>query len=88
MKLKYTFEMMEVDEQTMAVPVGDGAEEFHGILKLNDSAAAILELLKEDTTLEAVTEKLLEQFDSSKEEMEEYVTDYVNQLKEAGLLVE
>ena len=88
MKLKYTFEMMEVDEQAMAVPVGDGAEEFHGILKLNDSAAAILELLKEDTTLEAVTEKLLEQFDSSKEEMEEYVTDYVNQLKEAGLLVE
>lgn len=88
MKLKYTFEMMEVDEQTMAVPVGDGAEEFHGILKLNDSAAAILELLKEDTTLEAVTEKLLEQFDSSKEEMEEYVTDYVNQLKEAGLIIE
>lgn len=88
MKLKYTFEMMEVDEQTMAVPVGDGAEKFHGILKLNDSAAAILELLKEDTTLEAVTEKLLEQFDSSKEEMEEYVTDYVNQLKEAGLIIE
>ena len=88
MKLKYTFEMMEVDEQTMAVPVGDGAEKFHGILKLNDSAAAILELLKEDTTLEAVTEKLLEQFDSSKEGMEEYVTDYVNQLKEAGLIIE
>lgn len=86
MKLKYTFEMMELDDQQMAVPVGEGADEFHGILKLNGSAAEILKLLKEDTTEEAVTAALLEKYDAQEEELRKYVHDYINELKEAGFV--
>ena len=86
MKLKHTFEIMEIDDQMMAVPVGDGAEEFHGILRMNQSAAAILELLKEDTTEEEIVAKLLEEYDSTEEELQGFVHGYLEQLKEAGLV--
>lgn len=86
MKLKHTFEMMEIDEQKMAVPVGDGADAFHGILKLNQSAAAILELLKEETTEEEMVQKLKEDYDSSEEEIRTYVREYVEELKKAGFI--
>ena len=86
MKLKYTFEMMEIDDQQMAVPVGDGAQEMHGILKLNKSAAAILELLKEDTTEEQIVQGMLERFDGPEDEIKACVHDYIAELEEAGLL--
>ena len=63
MKAKYTFEIMEIDDQMMAVPVGEEADELHGILKLNESAAAILELLKEETSEEEIVQKLLEKYE-------------------------
>ena len=86
LKLKYTFEILEIDEQQMAVPVGEGADELHGILKLNKSAAAILELLKEETTEEEIVEKLLEKYDEPKEELQKYVHEYMKELEEAELL--
>ncbi len=86
MKAKYTFEIMEIDDQMMAVPVGEEADELHGILKLNESAAAILELLKEETSEEEIVQKLLEKYESSEEELKNYVHDYLAELEEAGIL--
>ena len=86
MKLKYTFELMEVEDQQMAVPVGENADELHGILKLNKSAAAIIELLKEETTEEEIVEKLLEKYDAPKEEIQKSVHEYIQELEKAELL--
>ena len=86
MKAKYTFEIMEIDDQMMAVPVGEEADELHGILKLNQSAAAILELLKEEISEEEIVQKLLEKYESSEEDMKSYVHDYLAELEEAGIL--
>lgn len=86
MKLKYEFTMMEMDGETVAVPVGDHADELHGILRLNESAARILELLREETTEEAVIAKLKEEFEPS-EELAGLVHDYIERLRAAGLLV-
>ncbi len=85
MKLKYTFEIMEIDDQLMAVPVGDGADEFRGILKLNASAVAIFGLLKEEISEEEIVEALKNEYEDSKE-LKTYVHDYLEQLKEAGFI--
>ena len=45
---------MEMDGEYMAVPVGENAEQFNGMLRMNDVSAEILDLLKEDTTPETV----------------------------------
>lgn len=86
MKTKYTFEIMEIDDQQMAVPVGENADQLHGILKLNQTAAAILELLKEERTEEEIVQKLLESYEASEEELRGYVHDYLGELEKAGII--
>ena len=50
MKAKYTFEIMELDDGMVAVPVGNDSEQFHGVLKVNETAVFILKLLEHETT--------------------------------------
>ena len=38
MKLRYEFTMMDMGGEIAAVPTGDNAAEFHGVLKLTDVA--------------------------------------------------
>jgi len=87
LKLKFDIEIMEMDDQSIAVPVGDGAEAFHGVLKVNESAAFILNQLKEETTEEAIVEAILKEYAGEKETVAEYVKNYIGSLREANLLV-
>jgi len=87
LKLKFDIEIMEMDDQSIAVPVGDGAEAFHGVLKVNESAAYILNLLKEDTTEEAITDEILKNFSGERETVAAYVKNYIAALRDADLLV-
>ena len=87
MKLKYEFEVMEIGDSPVAVPVG--VDSFHGVIHLNESARAIFELLGEETTPEAIVETLSKKYtESTKEEIAGFVTRYIEKLREAGLLAE
>ena len=86
MKLKYQFEFMEMDDKIVAVPIGEGADDFHGVIKLNDSAAAIFELLTQDTTAEAVVDALAQKYDTPRAELTAFVTKYITELQAEGLL--
>jgi len=87
LKLKFDIEIMEMDDKSVAVPVGDGAENFHGILKVNESAAFILNLLKEDTTEEAIVDAILNNYAGERETVASYVKNYIAKLRDADLLV-
>ena len=86
MKLKYTFTVMELDDQIMAIPIGEGADELHGVVKLNDTAAAIFNKLSEETSEDEIVKSLLEEYDISEDELKNFVHEYVSELSEAGLL--
>ena len=88
MKLRYEFVVMDMGDEIAAVPVGDGAVKFHGALKLNESSAFILELLREDTTPEAVHKKLKEKYpESTDQEIGEMLVTFLNRLIREGLLI-
>ena len=88
MKLKYEFTMMDMGGEIAAVPTGDNAREFHGILKINDVAQDSLEPLSEDTTPEKVHKYLKEKYaDSTDEEIAEILVDFLNRLLREGLLI-
>ena len=42
MKSKYKYEVISLDDGLVAVPIGDGTQQFHGVLKVNETAMAIL----------------------------------------------
>ena len=86
MKLKYHFEKMEMDREILMVPVGDGADQFHGILKVNETAADILQALEKDTTEEQIVDALYEKYEISREDLAAVVQKQVKELAEAGLI--
>lgn len=86
MKLKYEFETVELDGEIMAVPVGDNAPELHGLLRLNETAADIIELLRNETDVEAVTDGLLQKYEGEREAIAAYVRQFVAQLTELGVV--
>ena len=88
MKLRYEFSVMEMDGEYMAVPVGENAGSFNGMLRMNEVSAEILDLLKEDTTPDAVHRILRERYpDSDDREIGEALTAFLNQLIREGLLI-
>lgn len=86
MKAKYKFEIMELDDSLVAVPVGDGAELFHGVLKVNETAVAILKLLTEDITEEAIVESLLKEYIGDRKQVADYVHDFVGEMISEGIV--
>ena len=88
MKLRYEFSVMEMDGEYMAVPVGENAGSFNGMLRMNEVSAEILDLLKEDTTPDAVHRILRERYpDSDDREIGEALAAFLNQLIREGLLI-
>ena len=65
MKLKYEFVITQIDEQSVAIPVGEASEEFNGIIRLNDTAKEIIEMLCEDTSLEEIVNSLYEKYNQT-----------------------
>ena len=88
MKLKYEFETTALGERIIAVPVGENAQDFSGVLDLNESALAVFELLKEDTTLERIVAALAEQYEASPEELTAYAEAFLKKLRDEDLLAE
>ena len=86
MKAKYVFEIMDLDDGLVAVPVGDGAEQFHGVLKVNETAVAILKLLAEDTTEEDIVDALLKEYAGEREQISGYVHEYIEKLMSEGIV--
>ena len=88
MKLKYTFEDVDMGDEIIAVPVGDAAQAIHGVLKMNKSGKEIISLLKDDTTEEKILEHLAAKYENSKEEMSANIKETIKTLREAGLIAD
>ena len=88
MKLKFTFEMVDMGEEIICVPVGEGAAQVHGVLKLNKEGQEILELLKEETNEETIVAALAAKYENERNILTGYVRSIVENLRNAGLIAE
>ena len=87
MQLRYQYETMEIMDMVVAVPVGDGTENVKSILRLNRTAAAIFDLLKEETNDEQIVESLMTRYDVSKETLEHDVHMYIEEFRKRNLII-
>ena len=86
MKLKYDFEMLELGQEIIAVPVGKGAQEYRGVIKLNDSASKIFSMLKGDVSEDEILSTLQKEYDTPRELLAKYVKDLITQLDDNEML--
>lgn len=88
MNLKFKFIIKKMGEQLIAVPAGDTVVDFNSLLRLNETAAFIIEKLNIEISTEELILAVSEKFDCDKDIAIENVEYIVNILKEANLLVE
>jgi hypothetical protein len=88
MHLKYTFETMELDDRIVAVPLNENMDEYRGIVKLNETAAFIFNLLREDVTEDDLVNALENVYDAPREVLLSDIKKYLHEFQEKGLVVQ
>ena len=86
MKLNENFLAQEIDDTQVMVATGDTA--FNGIVRSNQTAAEIVDLMKEETTRDAVVDKMCAKYDASRDEIAADVDMVIATLRKVGALDE
>lgn len=81
MKLKEGFITHQIQNTQMMVATGEAAKYFHGLVRSNETAAFIVDCLKSETTEEAIVDKLLEEYNVSREVATRDVHTVIEKLK-------
>lgn len=88
MRLKNDFEIVDMGDTFIAVPLGDQMEEFRGGVRLNSSAARFFELLQHETTEEKIVDALAVQYDAPREVIAADVHSCIADLTQKGFIAE
>ena len=86
MKIKNDFIVKEISGSTVVIPVGNRVADFNGMLKLNETGVFLFNLLKDNTTIEALVQCLVDEYEVTKQKANEDVVSFVNKLKEADII--
>lgn len=88
MKLKSEFVVAEIADELVAVPVGENAKSYHLVLKLNEEGHKILELLKEETTVEDIAHEIKKEYSIKDDVLKQYIEEFVDELRQHNLIEE
>lgn len=88
MKLKYSLETVEMENEIVAVPVGESARNMRGVLKLNEPGKEICELLKKDISEKEIIDQLDAVYENDRNNLEGLVHNFIEQMRGYGMLDE
>ena len=88
MKIRDGFVVREVAGQSIVVALGDATKVFNGMIKLNDSALFIWNLLENDTTEEKMIDAMLEEYEIDRSKAALEIQRITGVLKDAKILEE
>lgn len=88
MKVKDGFMLRNVGGRYIVVAVGKAAEEFNGLITLNESGAFLWEQLAEGCTYEELLEKMLEEYDVTEMTARAGIDQFLQTARGAGLVTE
>lgn len=88
MRLKEGFILHSIGDEHMAVATGEAAKGFNGIVRNNETASYVFELLQNDTTEEEIVAAMCKRYDADETRIRNDVHKLLEQIKEAGFLHE
>ena len=86
MKLKPNFITQDIDGTQFLIPIG--GEAFNGIVRSNEPAAFIVDLLKEETNENALVAAMCAEYDAPREVLAADVAAVLEKLRSIGALEE
>lgn len=88
MKVKAGLISHKIGEQYVTVASGDAGNAFNGMMRSNDTAAQILQMLEHEISEEQIVDQLYAQYDAPREAIAADVHQIIEQIRSAGLLDE
>ena len=88
MKLSDGFELVNIAEENIAVPVGYMTEKFQGVVVLNEAAAFLLENMKQSVTIDDLVRLLIKHYDVDHNRACEDVNRMIGELRQIGLVLD
>lgn len=88
MRIPAGFIIRQVAGETVAIPTGEAAKELSGLVALGGSGEFLFELLKEEQTAESLVDALLQNYNVSPATAEADVNEFLQILRENGILIE
>ncbi|MCE7699882.1 MAG: PqqD family protein [Methanobacterium paludis] len=88
MKLKDGFITHDSDGEQIMVAVGDAADKFHGLVRSNETAAFIIDCLKQESTEEQIVDAVLWKFDAARHVVTKDVHNIITDLRKIGAIHE
>lgn len=88
MKIKSDFEIVNIDDDYMLVPVGDQIESFKGTVILNEVTAYLLEKMRVDRTIEELIKLLTSEYDVDEITAQRDLAELLNEMRKIGILDE
>lgn len=86
MKLKSDFITQDIDGVQFLIPVGKS--EFGGVVRSNETAAFIVNLLRNDITLEEIVDAMFNEYDAPREVLERDAKAVIAKLRSINALEE
>ncbi len=86
MKIKEGFVLRKVMGNNVIIATGAASKSFHGMVKLNDTAAEIWSYISDGMDLDAISEKMLEKYDVDEALLRTDIEKTVKTLAEQGFV--
>lgn len=83
MRLNKNFITHEVEDEQIMIDIQG---KFQGVVTNNETAAFIVNCLKEETSFEEIVEKMFSEYNASKEQIEKDVKNILEKLNKIGAL--
>ncbi|MBO5136163.1 MAG: PqqD family protein [Clostridia bacterium] len=88
MKIKNGYVLRRVADSAVVVAVGDEIVNFGGMINLNDTGAFLWERLEAGADKNELLEAMLKEYDVTEDVASEGIEQFLNKLREAGLIEE
>lgn len=88
MKIKDGFIMRHVAGSYAVVPVGNASKDFNGLIKLNESGAALWKKLEEGSDEEGLITCLTSLYETDRDTAKSSVEKFLSACRKAGLIDE
>ena len=86
MKIKKDFELVELGDEYLIVPVGEKATSFQGVVALNTEAAFLLKKMKTDISIDELISTLIQEYGLAYNIARRDIEEYLNKLYGLGVI--
>lgn len=88
MKKNPDFEIVQIADENLAIPVGEESHKTNGVVALSEATAYLLKHMELSVTIEDLVDILIKEYDVPKEVAEIDITNGMEKLKRIGIVID